>query len=98
VGIVAVSFNKPEKNAEWAAHEGFQFPLWTDEGKALALHYGAVSSRIAPLPGRITVVLDDEGRVVLRYDDVDVGTHPADVLEDCQALFGASPGSGPSAP
>jgi peroxiredoxin Q/BCP len=90
VDIVGVSFNKPEKNAEWAAHEGFQFPLWTDQDKALALRYGSISTRLAPVPGRVTVILDREGRLVKRYDDVDVGTHPAEVLEDCEALF-ASP-------
>jgi len=35
------------------------------------------------------VILDAEGREILRYDDVSAGTHPADVLEDCRALFGA---------
>jgi peroxiredoxin len=95
---VGVSFNKPEKNAPWAQAEGFQFPLWSDEDKALALHYGAVRSRLSPVPGRITVVLDAQGQLVLRYDDVDVGAHPADVLEDCEALFGATPESDPSSP
>jgi len=87
VGIVGVSFNKPAKNADWARAEGYQFPLWTDDDKALALHYGAVGSKLGPIPGRITVILDATGAQVLRYDDVDVGTHPADVLEDCKRLF-----------
>lgn len=93
-----MSFNKPEKNREWSEHEGFQFPLWSDDDKALALHYGAVGSKLSPMPGRITVVLDPLAQLVLRYDDVNVGTHPADVLEDCQALFGATPENDPSAP
>lgn len=87
---MGVSFNKPEKNAGWAAAEGFQFPLWSDEDKVLALHYGAVGSKLSPFPSRITVVIDASGQLVLRYDDVDVGAHPADVLADCVALFGAA--------
>ncbi len=83
---MGVSFNKPEKNAEWAVAERYAFELWTDADKALALHYGAVGSKMAPVPGRITVILDDEGELVLRYDSVDVGTHPADVLEDLREL------------
>ncbi len=89
MGIVGVSFNKPEKNRDWAEHEKFQYPLWSDEDKALALHYGAVSTKLSPVPGRVTVVLDAQGALVLRYDSVDVGTHPGDVLEDCKALFGS---------
>jgi len=38
------------------------------------------------------VILDARGREVMRYDDVSVGTHPAEVLEDCRALFAAQPG------
>ncbi len=98
MGIVGVSFNKPEKNRDWSEHEKFQFPLWSDEDKDLALHYGAVSTRLSPVPGRITVILDAEGTQVLRYDSVDVGAHPAEVLEDCERLFGspAIPGTDPS--
>ncbi len=98
MGIVGVSFAKPEKNREWSQHEGFQFPLWSDEDKALALHYGAVSGKLSPMPSRITVVLDAQGQQVLRYDDVSVGTHPADVLADCKALFGAAPTPDQAAP
>ena len=99
MGIVGVSFNKPDKNAGWATTEGFQFPLWSDEDKALALHYGAANSKLSMVPSRITVVLDAQGTVVLRYDDVSVGTHPGDVLDDCKALFGvASPENDPSVP
>ena len=87
--IVGGSFNGPEKNAAWAQDQGFPYALWSDRDKVLAKHYGAVRISLAPVPGRITVVLDAQGRQVLAYDDVNVGTHPADVLEDCRVLFGA---------
>ncbi len=83
-----MSFGKPEKALAWAEDQRFAYPLWRDTDKALALHYGAVSTRFAPVPGRVTVVLDAQGALALVYDDVDVGTHPADVLEDCRVLFG----------
>ncbi len=88
MGIVGVSFNKPEKNRGWAEAEGYPFPLWSDDDKALALHYGAVGNKLMPVPSRITLILDAQGQLVLRYDDVNVGTHPGDVLDDCRALFG----------
>ena len=41
-------------------------------------------------PARVTMVLDSEGILRLEYmGSLNVSTHPADVLEDCQSLFGA---------
>lgn len=41
-------------------------------------------------PRRVTKVLDKDGTLVLEYiSDVDVGTHPEAVLEDCRRLFPA---------
>lgn len=37
---------------------------------------------------RISVLLDENGEVLLEYLQPGVDTHPAQVLEDCQALFG----------
>ena len=89
--IVGVSFNKPKKNLSWAASQSFPFELWSDDARDLALYYGAATSRKAFAPSRITVLLDARGDLLLRYDDVSVGTHPADVLEDCRVLFGTPP-------
>lgn len=75
-------------NQGWAEEEGFAFELWTDEDKTLALTYGAIASRTAAWPGRVTRILDAEGVLLVEYDEVAVGTHPAQVLEDCQTLFG----------
>jgi peroxiredoxin len=83
-----VSFDPPEENAAWAAQEGFQYELWTDEGRELALYYGAASSPTQGSAGRITQLLGPDGAVALEYPLVSVGTHPGQVLSDCQALFG----------
>lgn len=92
VRIVGASFNKPEKNREWVAEQKYNFEVWSDTEKTLALALGAVSSRYLPVPSRITVILDAQGNVVLHYlDGIDVGTHPGDVLEDCRTLFGGAP-------
>ncbi len=40
------------------------------------------------VPLRVTRLLGEDGVVLLEYAVSNVGTHPADVLEDCQALFG----------
>lgn len=36
----------------------------------------------------MTRILDADGVLVLEYNDVDFGTSPQEVLEDCEILFG----------
>lgn len=84
-----MGFDSPAENQAWAEEEAFQYELWTDDDKTLALTYGAADDADQGYPYRITVLLDAEGDLVLEYlEDVVVGTHPQDVLEDCEKLFG----------
>jgi peroxiredoxin len=85
---VGVSFNKPEKNASWVTNQEFQYEVWSDSERSLAMMLGAATKADQGMPSRVTRVLDAEGRVVLSYDQVKVGSHPEQVLEDCRALFG----------
>lgn len=86
--IVGVSFGSPQANTRWVESQSYNFEIWTDDDKTLAMYYGAVSGPGAPFPKRITKVLDAEGNLILEYvSDVEVGTHPEEVLEDCQKLF-----------
>ena len=87
--IAGVGFNPPEDNAAWAAEEGFEFELWTDDQRTLSIAYGAADDADAVAPARVTVILDADGELVLEYlSDIVVTTHPSDVLADCEALFG----------
>ena len=88
--VVGVGFSDTDTMAQWVAQESFQYDVWTDsDARTLALHYGAVDSSAALFPARVTMLLDRNGDLLLEYvDDVRVGTHPQQVLEDCQALFG----------
>ena len=87
--IVGVSFSDPSANEDWAQDESFEFQIWTDSDKDLALYYEAIDSDWAFVPGRITVLLDEEGNLALGYySGISVGTHPAQVLEDAEKLFG----------
>lgn len=89
VQIVGVGFNPPDEMQAWAEHEGFTYELWTDTDRTLALTYGAAKREEQPSPSRITMLLDAEGRLLLEYTGaIDTGTHPKDVLADCEALFG----------
>ena len=86
--IIGVSFDTPTKNEAWAEDEGFQFDLWSDTDRTLALYYGAATSATQGSASRLTKILDANGFLILEYKVSSVGTHPEQVLEDCQALFG----------
>jgi peroxiredoxin len=88
VQIIGTSFDDPATNLAWAQQEGFQFELWTDVARELALYYGAATSPTQGSASRRTYLLDADGTLILEYPAVIAGTHPADVLEDCQTLFG----------
>lgn len=86
---MGVSFDEPATNLAWAQEEGFDFELWTDTDRTLALTYGAATSASQSYANRITVLLDASGDVQLQYlDHISVGTHPQRVYEDCQQLYG----------
>jgi len=84
-----VSFDAPEKNAAWAEKKGFTFELWSDERRTMALYYGAASDVGQRTASRETRLLDGEGNLLLQYDvGLNIGTHPSDVLADCERLWG----------
>jgi len=74
--------------AAWADAEGFQYEVWTDDNKDLALYYGAARAGQS-FADRVTMLLGSDGSLLLEYtEDIAFGTHPNQVLEDCQILFG----------
>ncbi len=83
-----MSFDDPEENQQFAEDEDFLFEMWSDSDKTLALYYGAIRRESEVLPGRVTRILDRDGTLLVEYDDVDVGTSPGLVLEDCGTIFG----------
>ena len=83
-----MSFDAPQKNQAWAEDEGFAFELWTDADRTLALTYDAATRADQAFAERVTKVLDADGDLVLEYEKVKVGTHPGQVLADCEKLFG----------
>lgn len=87
--IVGVSFDTPEDNQDFIESEGFEYELWSDQARELALHYGAASSANQGFADRVTVLLAGDGTLLLEYSPgLDVATHPQLVLDDCIALWG----------
>lgn len=85
-----MSFDKPAKNAQFKAADKFEFPLWTDTKRELALAWGAADSPSQLFADRVTVLLDPAGTRILHYNVVfNISTHPQEVLDDCKAILGA---------
>jgi thioredoxin-dependent peroxiredoxin len=82
VRLIGVSFDQIEDNAAFARKLGLDFPLLSDTGRVLALAYGACSDPKARYPERMSVLIDEEGRVMHLYDQVDPRDHAARVLAD----------------
>ena len=84
-----MGWDNPDKTSSWVEREGFQFEIWTDSEQTLSYYYDAANEN-SWVPNRVTKILDAQGNLVLEYNDIGlaVTTHPAQVLNDCQILFG----------
>lgn len=78
--VLGISYDSPAKNKKFAEVERFPFLLLSDEDKSIARAYGA--KRLLPGAKRISYVLDEEGKVLLAYPDVDPKTHLDFILRD----------------
>lgn len=85
--IIGASFDSPEENQTWAVEESYEYELWSDEARELALYYGAATTATQGAASRVTKLLDASGTLILEYAGVSVGAHPGEVLQDCQAIF-----------
>ena len=74
----------------WVEEESFGYEVWRDDNRDLALAYGAISSRGQGSYSRVTVLLSEDGSLLVNYNVGLFGFsgHPSDVLEDCQTIWG----------
>jgi thioredoxin-dependent peroxiredoxin len=82
VMLLGASFDTAEENAAFAQKLSLDFPLLCDTTRAVALAYGACQDPKARYPERISVLIDEHGRVMRIYDHVDPRDHAARVLAD----------------
>jgi peroxiredoxin Q/BCP len=82
VALLGASFDPVEENAAFARKLNLDFPLLSDTDRSLALAYGACQDPRARSPERISVLIDEQGRVMRVYDKVDPRDHAARVLAD----------------
>lgn len=76
----------------WVEEESFGYEVWRDDNRDLALAYGAISSRSQGAYSRVTVVLSEDGSLLVNYNVGLFGFsgHPSDVLADCQKIWGGN--------
>lgn len=80
--LLGASFDQVEENAAFAQKLGLDFPLLCDTSRVVALAYGACQDPKARYPERISVLIDEGGRVMRVYDHVDPRDHAARALAD----------------
>jgi peroxiredoxin Q/BCP len=82
VVLLGASFDSVEDNAAFAQTLGLDFLLLCDTNRLLALSFGACQDTKARYPERVSVLIDEAGRVMRVYDHVDPRDHAARVLAD----------------
>jgi peroxiredoxin Q/BCP len=82
VVLLGASFDQVENNAAFAHKLCLDFSLLCDTERVTALAYGACRDPRARYPERISVLIDEEGRVMRVYEQVDPRDHAARVLAD----------------
>jgi len=85
VEVLGVSFDAPEKNAEFVRAETFPFRLLSDHDHALAVAVGAARSSDQSTATRISYLVGPDGKVQRTYGEVSPASHAGQVLDDLDA-------------
>jgi peroxiredoxin Q/BCP len=80
--VVGASFNSVDQNAAFSAKNGYNFPILCDTERTLGMAYGACDQPKARYAKRISILIDEAGKVARVYDQVDPRSHPGQVLAD----------------
>ncbi len=80
--VLGVSFDPVEDNAAFAKRFDFPFALLCDTDRQVALAYGACDNPKAAYAERISYLIDEQGRILRVYQQVDPRIHAAEVLAD----------------
>jgi thioredoxin-dependent peroxiredoxin len=82
IQVLGISFNDVEENAAFAEKYKFPFPLLCDTDRSVGIAYGACADNKARYASRISVLIDEDGKIARVYDQVNPRDHPAQVLAD----------------
>ena len=87
--MIGCSFDTTMDNYAFITANDFQYPIWSDQARDLALYYEAATSKSQGMPSRVTAVLDPDGNWILKYvvNFFNEKGHPGQVLQDLEKLF-----------
>ena len=80
--VLGCSIDAADKHRGFAQKYNLPFPLLADPGKKIAKAYGADNGiPILGLDRRVTYVIDEDGRIIKVYPDVNSSTHATEIIE-----------------
>jgi peroxiredoxin Q/BCP len=82
IAVIGISFDPLEDNAAFAEKFGFPFALLSDPERRVGMAYGACENAKAAYAQRISYVIDEQGKILRVYPQVDPRIHAAEVLAD----------------
>ena len=80
--VLGVSFDNVEDNAAFVKKFSFPFALLCDTGRDIGIAYGACDNPKARYADRISYVIDERGKILRAYPQVNPRDHAAQVLAD----------------
>ncbi|MFT7464192.1 MAG: peroxiredoxin Q/BCP [Pseudohongiellaceae bacterium] len=73
--IVGVSFDEVADNCAFAEKYGFPYQLLCDTDRSMSMAYGACAKADAKYPGRVTYVIDKNGKIEWAETVTDIDAH-----------------------
>ena len=80
--VLGISFDTIEENRAFAEKFDFPFRLLCDIDRSVGMAYGAADAPDAGYAKRISYLIDEDGRILHAYPEVDPKTHVDQVLGD----------------
>ena len=95
--VLGCSVDSADAHKDFIRKNSLPFPLLLDPDKKIAKAYGAANGiPILGLDRRITYVIDENGKIIKVYPNVDPSTHAIEILNDLGVANAAPPA--PAAP
>lgn len=82
--VLGVSFDSVASHKRFKEKHNLPFSLLSDSEKKVAAKYGAVWNFIlcyAPVPSRMTFLIDEQGIIVAVLDDIDIKNYADDIIK-----------------
>ena len=88
--VLGCSVDSADAHKDFIRKNSLPFPLLLDPDKKIATAYGAANGiPILGLDRRITYVIDENGKIIKVYPNVDPSTHAIEILNDLGAADAA---------